>query len=493
MTWTRWPGIACDLCGLTVAAGGAALLGRVARCAACLLTPDPREAVADLGLPAELYDFQRLGVTWLARCRAALLADDVGLGKTAQALAALAVREAPCAVVVCPPSVRRQWARAVGRWAPAYRVTVREERGWLRPRQAEVVVCGYPGLRGVSGVTVPEGAVLILDEAQAIKNPDAQQTRGVRTVAERVLAAGGAVWELTATPAYAHSGEAWEVLAAAELHRALHPDKKTWKGLSAAEQAERLARVMLRRRAMDVLDLPPVRYERIEVALSDRIKTAIEAAAREAAGRHELRKTGRDAPTEDEARAAGAAMPQAAVEQAVRELAQGGDLALATTRRLVSVAKLERAVELAQEHEEARQPVVVFADHREPLLRLAERPGWEAVLGGQTPRERDRVVQAFRGGGLSGLAVGYQAGATGVDGLQEASSRAVFLELTWTPAHVEQAIGRLVRHGQTGVSVLVTLLVADHWVDRVVTDCAAEKIKALSDLGVGLTLAGGLA
>ena len=106
-------------------------------------------------------------------------------------------------------------------------------------------------------------------------------------------------------------------------------------------------------------------------------------------------------------------------------------------------------------------------------------------------RQRDAAVGAFEAGG-AGCAVSYAAGGTGLDGLQRRASRALLLDLPWTPARVEQAIGRLCRIGQAGTSILVTVLVADHWVDRVLAGVVARKLAALDALGVGLAWTSGL-
>lgn len=454
-------------------------------CLPCSWCPAPNGAMEH----ATLYPFQKVGAAWLSRARAALLADEVGLGKTGQALAAWQELGHPPAVAVVLPSTRRQWAREVGRWAPGGRVHVQEGgSGVAGLRRGELRVVGYPALRGVLSYAVPAGTLVVLDEAQAIKDPSTQQTRGARALCAAALEGGGRVWQLTATPAYADAEQAWQVLRASELHRALDPSLAAWSYLAPAEQAKRLARVMLRRRAQDELQLPPLRFETVVVEIGEAQADEIDRAVDEAIAR--ATDAAEEPLTAGEVRAA---LTAEEVRAALERLAEEDDaLPFATLRRLLALAKLPRVLDLVAEHEEEGAPLVVFSDHRDPVLALQRRPGWGAVLGGQTTGERDETVQRFMTEG-AGLAVTFGAGGTGLDGLQRRASRALLVELPWTPAAVEQALGRLLRIGQVGGSVLVSLLVCDHWADAIVTGVVRRKLGRLDGLGLGLSLAGGCA
>lgn len=489
LIYTRWA-TSCSSCGAAVPGDGAVLERAPTRavCVPCWATP-PAEPLDR----EDLYPYQRLGAGWLAGARAALLADEPGLGKTAQALVALAELGYPPALVVCPPSVRRQWVREANRWAPRYRAGAVETRKdgtrFLQVHPGELRSYGYTALRKKAPGVVAPGTVLLLDEAQHVKNPQAQQTKGVRELSERVLAQGGRVWLLTATPGYASASEVWQVCRAAELHRALHPSRTAWQLLGDEEQAAALARIMLRRRAQDELDLPPLRMETLTAEVGPVDRQRLTAAAKLAAARGKRAEEGEEAVGR-----AAAGMSESEARVALEQLLEEGDsLALATVRKLVAIVKTPRVLELAQDHEEAGSALVVFSDHRAPVLQLAERPGWGGVLGGQTPRERDELVGQFVAGELHGMGVVYAAGGTGLDGLQRRASRAVLLDLPWTPALVEQALGRLVRIGQTGGSILVSIVVADHWVDELITSRVRAKLETLEGLGIGLSMAGGIA
>ncbi len=169
------------------------------------------------GLQAELRDYQRVGWSWLAAMReqelGCVLADDMGLGKTIQALALLLAEPAsrPC-LVVAPRSVLRNWQQEAERFAPELRV------GLLHgPRRAEglaelaagaldVLITTYAVLRlDAESLRRQRFGTLVLDEAQAIKNPDSQTAKAARSLqADHRIA-------LTGTPVENHLGELWSL------------------------------------------------------------------------------------------------------------------------------------------------------------------------------------------------------------------------------------------------------------------------------------------
>ncbi|MGZ3461583.1 MAG: DEAD/DEAH box helicase, partial [Archangium sp.] len=153
-------------------------------------------------LKAELRDYQREGFAWMARLAAwgggGCLADDMGLGKTLQALALLLHRasQGP-ALVVAPTSVCFNWGREAERFAPSLRVHAyreAEREALLSGLGAgDVVVVSYTLLmREAERFAAVSFATLVLDEAQAVKNPDTARARAVRALkAEARLALSG--------------------------------------------------------------------------------------------------------------------------------------------------------------------------------------------------------------------------------------------------------------------------------------------------------------
>ena len=230
------------------------------------------------GLGITLRPYQVQGLAWLqylARQQlGGILADDMGLGKTAQALAHLWMEkqagrlEAP-ALVVAPTSLIFNWTQEAARVAPGLRVASlsdTETRADVLKRLGEIdlLLCSY-GLawREVRALAKPRFSVLVLDEAQAVKNPRSRAARALRRFqADQRLV-------LTGTPLENHLGELWtqfDFLMPGYLGEARSfarhwrkPIEQTGDARRARELATRVRPFILRRLKQEVArDLPPM-------------------------------------------------------------------------------------------------------------------------------------------------------------------------------------------------------------------------------------------
>ena len=180
------------------------------------------------GLRTTLRPYQREGVRWLwTLSRLGLggcLADDMGLGKTVQVLALLLAlkrrRADPGALrgphlLVAPASLLANWKAEAARFAPSLRVLVahasaapREALAALGPASLEdqdLLVVSYGGVRRLEWLARTPFGLVVLDEAQAVKNPGAAQTRAVKALRARVRLA------LTGTPVENRPGDLWSI------------------------------------------------------------------------------------------------------------------------------------------------------------------------------------------------------------------------------------------------------------------------------------------
>ena len=220
---------------------------------------------AELPLREVLRPYQAQGVCWLMQAHAhgigVCLADDMGLGKTLQTIAFLLSRRGP-ALVVAPLTVLPVWARELARWAPQLRVVRHEgpmralnERFRVRAEAADVVLTAYGYLwRDFTSLRRLSWETLVLDEAQAIKNPATRQAQAARSLSARFRLA------LTGTPIENTLGDLWSLL------DFLNPERFGSKRdfLARYAQPERLRRAvghfMLRRLKCDPAigaELPP--------------------------------------------------------------------------------------------------------------------------------------------------------------------------------------------------------------------------------------------
>lgn len=418
-----------------------------------------------------LYNFQREGVSWLAPRRGALLADDMGLGKTVQALAALPDR-APV-LVVSPAVAKGVWVRETAAWRPDYRTAMLSGRGSFRwPAAGEIIITNYDILPDAVGAP-PSGTIVIADEAHALKNSKAARTKKFRAMADAVLSTDGRVWLLTATPILNDPSELWSILQAAQLTREAYGSWGTFMDLFGGyqgsygvewgepqpESGERLKRVSLRRMKVDVLpDLPAKRWGEIPVVLDTKTNKALDKIV------DEMTKKGIDV--------------EAAIESAADSAgASIGFQQMSRARAILATAKIPVMIEVIEQFEENKEPLVVFSAHRAPIDVLATRPGWAVITGDTPPEKRTIIENDFQAGKLLGVGATIKAG--GVAITLTKSSNVLFVDLDWTPALNAQAEDRICRIGQNR-GCIITTLVADHQLDARVYDLLRRKQSIIS-------------
>ncbi len=151
------------------------------------------------GLGGELKPFQRAGVSYLLARRRTFLADEQGLGKTIEALAALEAAGAYPAIVVCPASLKLNWLREIGRWLPGRTAQALSGTGAGSGR-ADITVVNYDIVAArLDELTALAPAALVLDESHYCKNAAAKRTQAVQRLSAEVPA-DGLVLALTGTP-----------------------------------------------------------------------------------------------------------------------------------------------------------------------------------------------------------------------------------------------------------------------------------------------------
>lgn len=174
-------------------------------------------------LKADLRPYQEIGVRWLSFLSqlglGACLADDMGLGKTLQVLALIVGRQSAKerrrpSLVVAPASLLGNWASEASRFAPGLEVFVAHpafaarddiERPASNLAKADLVVTSYGSLLRLGWLAEREWDLIVIDEAQAIKNAATKQARAVKA-----LKADGRI-ALTGTPVENNLGDLWSI------------------------------------------------------------------------------------------------------------------------------------------------------------------------------------------------------------------------------------------------------------------------------------------
>src|SRR5260370_15331759 len=168
----------------------------------------PERDAYGLDWPYPLFSYQKAGIDKLVNDPSVLLADEMGLGKTIQAIAALRLLiskgTARHALVICPAGLILQWRRQIRLWAPELAISTvvgsADQRLAAWRRDANIFLTSYESLRGdlwISGEgrpAKPRWDVVVIDEAQRIKNPKAD----IAIAVKRLNRARS--WALTGTP-----------------------------------------------------------------------------------------------------------------------------------------------------------------------------------------------------------------------------------------------------------------------------------------------------
>jgi SNF2 family DNA or RNA helicase len=436
---------------------------------ACMELPEPTELAVPGDL--ELMAHQARVVAAAAEGhRTFLLADEPGLGKTAQALLAAQVADAYPLLCVVPNVVKTNWAREVGRWTPKRRVTVVHGDGERMDAFADIVVINYEILDRHAGWMGDFGfRGMVVDEAHFIKNKKSQRSQNVLEISDRIRqrTARPLMLALTGTPLINDIDDfraIWEFLGWIDEKkpRPALMAKLEENGFTPADHAfyprARQAVVdmgIVRRRKVDVAaDIPERRIADIPVELEDAVGRSIRDAERRLAQRLLERYdaamlTRREGPSEG-------IDPELVRRVAGWELSDGSDEkssenVFSMVRRIGS-AKAPLAVDYAAQLARSAGKVVFFAKHID-VMDAAEEAftqrgiGFASIRGDQTSAVRQRNIDAFTTDPDVAVAV-CSLTAAGVGVNLQVSSNVVLAELSWTNAEQTQAIDRVHRIGQ---------------------------------------------
>ncbi len=386
-------------------------------------------------LGGTLEPFQRAGVRYVLDARRTFLADEQGLGKTVQALAALEADDAWPAVVVCPASLKLNWEREAERWLPHRSRAVVSGRGGTPPAvdltilNYEIVEAHSPALRA------GRPRALVVDESHLVKNPRAQRTRAVRRLAD-AIPRDGLRLALTGTPVMNHPDELIAQLRVldrlGDFGSGARFSQRFREGVGAEERLHwHLRRHCFARRVKrDVLpQLPAKRRSVLPVALTNEAEYRI--AERDVI---EWLQTLPLDLSELDAKIAAA--------RRAERLAQ-----LNALKRIAARGKLAAALSWIDDFLASDEPLVVFAHHQDVQEALLERFDALHLLGRDSQAQRDATVAAFQAGSGPTLLVCSTAVASQGITLTRATN-VCFLELEWTPAIHDQAEDRLHRIGQ---------------------------------------------
>jgi hypothetical protein len=442
-------------------------------------------------LKADLRSYQVDGYRWLIFLRdlglGACLADDMGLGKTLQAITALLETHRPNGVpepgesslVVAPTSVVHNWLGELGKFAPTLKVVVHHgpDRDVALLEQADIVITSYALMRIEVETFSRPWRMVILDEAQQIKNPTSRVARAARELNARHKIA------LTGTPLENHLLELWSIFEflmpgffgtrASFQRRYAQPIERDRDPAALTGLRRRLRPFVLRRHKSEVAKELPPRQEQVlycdlgpaQRQLYERVK----ATYREAV----LGKVRRD----------GVRAATLSVLEALMRLRQAccdpGLLPYPEAAECKESAKLDLLLETLHEAIEAGHRTLVFSQWPSLLRRVrrsTDQRGWRALfLDGGTTKRHELVDVWNDPEGPPLFYISLKAGGSGLN--LTGADHVIHLDPWWNPAVEAQATDRAHRIGQTK-PVVAYKLVARDTVEEKILELQARK-KAL--------------
>lgn len=436
------------------------------------------ETLEDIETPeafeGTLRPYQQRGLTWLSQMTdigfGVCLADDMGLGKTIQVIAMFLAQKAAGtwgdapALLVCPTSVLGNWERELKRFAPTLKTVRHHGRNRastlkLLQKQAgpgDIVLTTYVIARmDVKLFSNLTWSHLIIDEAQNIKNPQAQQAIAIRKIpAHRRVA-------LTGTPIENRLVELWSILefanpgllgSASDFRRRFALPIERFGDKKVADNLRRMVNPFILRRVKTdpkvIQDLPEKQEYKVFCTLTREQASIYEASVQ-------------------------TALEEIGTQSGVRR--RGNILALLTALKQICnhpvhylkeeegveekligrSGKLTRVTEMLEEVIAENEHVLIFTQYTEmgKLLRrhFEDQFGFEApfIHGGVPAEKRDKIVQTFQEDpdALPILLLSLKAGGTGLNLTR--ATHVFHFDRWWNPAVEDQATDRAYRVGQT--------------------------------------------
>lgn len=402
------------------------------------------------GLNATPYPYQSTGIKWLNglvnQSIGGILADEMGLGKTLQIIAVLQEEVSKGKknnLVICPSSLMENWRREIDKFAPNVRPKIHhgsKRTGWPAELLGnDVIITTYETvLQDEALFTMINWGIVVLDEAQAIKNPEAKRTLVIKSLSRRNSFA------VTGTPVENSLEDLWSLLDFAMpgfLGSLSEFQTRYADDVNSAESLRRLTTPLILRRKVEEVakDLPEKIF----------IETALRLSESEANGYEEVKTR------------SAAANPTSA------HLATLGYLRMYCCHpnlpsivdllggpRTEDFGKIERLDQIISEIALSEEKLLIFTTYMDMSDRLCKHisskfgcPTW-AINGTTEINQRQTIIDTFsKTKGIAALIINPRAGGSGLN--ITAANHVIMYNPEWNPALEMQAIARAHRRGQT--------------------------------------------
>jgi SNF2 family DNA or RNA helicase len=403
-----------------------------------LLTP----SAGFCSLPGELYSYQRIGVEFLISHPEALLADEMGTGKTVMTTVAIKIlfqqNKIRKALIVCPLSMVGVWEEHLDKWAPGLSLLTmrggRETRKLIWECPVQILLTTFDTLRSdlldedsfITQNILKEIDLVVVDEAQNIKNSSSRRSQAVKKIPARWR------WALTGTPLENRLEDL------SSIFEFVKPNCLPQNGLTPKLAQQLVKPYLLRRLKQDVMkDLPPKIKQDTWLELDAFQRRAYQRALYQ--GQNHLEQIGRK----------GSSSPlRAHIFAIIQTLKQICNFAPGKA----TSPKTEALIELVEKILANGKKVLVFSQYQEEgvykLAKALESYGVVMYTGAMSERERQSAIATFRRSQDKSIFLASVRSA-GVGLTLTEANYVVHFDHWWNPALMWQAEDRAHRRGQT--------------------------------------------
>lgn len=406
------------------------------------------EKAYNLKLPHKLRKYQLEGISFLCMNDAALLADEMGLGKTVQVAVALEIiyrkKGSLRTLVVAPASLKMNWENELKRWANS--LSIQRIVGGAANRWAyfhlpyNVVVASYEDVRAefyISNIT-EKYDIVVLDEAQRIKNPNSNTSTMCKTISREVS------WALTGTPVENSKNDLISLFSFLKLGLIDEELRKE-------EIHKRIKNHFLRRRKVDVLgEMPPIIEQDLLLELTGEQRNSYETC-----------------------------LLQTRSDFAKAKFSDGELLALITKLKKIcnydpisdTSVKLDALTTICDDVLQGNSKLLVFSQYVQTLKWLSkrlERYNHYIYSGELNEKEKNEILVNFEETPEpSILFISLKAGGVGLN--IQAADVVIMFDRWWNPAVEQQAVARAHRFGRNKPLHVIKFIVVDTIEERILT------------------------
>jgi len=418
----------------------------------------------------KLRNYQRVGANFLHKTKRAILADDMGTGKTLQAITACEETGSDRILVVCPASLKWNWFDEIAKWTDSKATLVAGTKAkrvkTIEEFTGKYLIINYEALRLHPELADMEWGAIVFDEAHKLKNRKAKQTKAAKKLKSDYM------FLLTGTPMLNRADELWSLL------NSLYPKEYSsyWRFVdrycqvyhngfgkeivSGTKKQQELLRqeiapLMIRRTKKDVLvELPDKVQVRHVVELSGEQKKIYK----------QMEKDAFVKLSESDVVAAPVVVAQLT---RLRQIAVSPEL---LSHDITQSAKFDELMDIIQENK-GEHKIAVFSQFRQGIELFGKRLDeagidWVSVTGTVSEEDRRENTRKFQEDPNTRIMLATIE-AAGLGLTWTSADIAVFLDRHWTPAINQQAEDRLHRMGQKNAVTIINLVAKDTVEERI--------------------------